>query len=97
MSMSSARRRELKAQAHALQPVLQTGANGVTDAVIAEAEIAIEHHELIKLRLAGADRQQRSEMAACLAEKLHAEIVGQIGMVVILYRESRKNRKKKKS
>ena len=89
MALSSELRRKLKAKAHALSAVVQTGSKGITDAVVAETEIAIEHHELIKVRLVGSERDERAAMAAKLAAAVRADIVGTIGMVVILYRRSK--------
>lgn len=86
MSLTGAERRALKARAHKLKPVVQTGDKGLTDAVLAEAELAIEHHELIKVRLAGAERAERAKMAERLVKALDADMVGMIGAVVILYR-----------
>ena len=67
---------------------MQTGNKGITDALVAEIDLALEHHELLKIRLAGAEREDRKQMTAELAERLRAEVVGSIGAVVILYRES---------
>lgn len=90
MALSSAQRSDLRAQAHHLNAVVQTGAKGLTDSVITEIDQALEHHELMKVKLAGADRDDRKAMAAELADKMKAEIVGTIGAVVILYRKSEK-------
>lgn len=88
MPLSAAERRKLRAQAHHLDAVVQTGAKGLTDAVVAEIDQALEHHELMKVKLAGAVREDRQDMSLQLAQKLKAEIVGSIGSVVILYRKS---------
>lgn len=93
MPLTSAQRRDLKAQAHALKPVVQTGGQGLTDAVVQEIEIALAHHELIKVRLAGAERDERQDMTTSLAERLGAEVVGSIGAVVILYRHNPKKKR----
>ena len=94
MALDSAARRRLKAQAHSLSAIIQTGEKGLTDAVIAETEIAIEHHELIKVRLAGSERELRKDMAQQLADAVKAEIVGIIGAVVILYRKAKAKKAK---
>lgn len=89
MALDTATRRKLKAQAHSLSAVIQTGARGVTDAVVSETDIAIEHHELIKVKLAGSERDQRAQMGQELADAVKAEVVGIIGSVVILYRKAK--------
>lgn len=86
MSLTSAQRRELRAQAHALNPVVQTGGKGVTEAVMAEIEAALAAHALIKVRLAGMERDDRKVAAADIARRLRAEMINLIGAVCILYR-----------
>lgn len=93
MPLDASTRRELKARAHALSAIVQTGERGLTEAVIAEVDQAIEHHELIKVRMAGIERDVRAQMATQLAEAVKADIVGQIGGVVILFRPTRKKKK----
>ncbi|MEN8720858.1 MAG: YhbY family RNA-binding protein [Oceanococcaceae bacterium] len=86
MPITSAQRRELRAQAHALNPVVQTGGKGVTEAVMAEIEAALTAHALIKVRLAGMEREDRKAAAADIARRLRAELINLIGAVCILYR-----------
>ncbi len=88
MGLSSAQARELRARAHRLKPVVQTGAQGLTPAVVAEIDAALDHHELIKVRLAGVERDERGAMADGLCTRLRAERVGLIGHVLILYRQA---------
>ncbi len=88
MGLSSGQARELRARAHRLKPVVQTGAQGLSPAVVAEIDIALTHHELIKVRLAGVEREERGAMADDLCARLRAERVGLIGHVLILYREA---------
>ena len=86
--LSPKKRRELKAQAHNLAVTVQLGAKGLSEAVLAEAETTIAHHELIKLKLTGADREQRQLLAEEIASKLKAETIALIGQVLVLYRKA---------
>jgi RNA-binding protein len=86
MTINGARRRELRAAAHALKPVVQLGNKGLTEAVHAEIDQALTAHELIKVRLAGMDRTQRRSSAAAIAQQHVAELVGEIGNIAIFYR-----------
>lgn len=86
MTMDNKQIRALKAQAHALKPVASIGSKGITDSVMQEIEIQLEHHELIKVKVA-ADREGKAAIAQSLCDTLNATLVGIIGHIVILYRQ----------
>lgn len=88
IALSNAQNRFLRGQAHGLKAMLQIGAKGVTDAVIAEVDAALEHHELIKVKVAAADREARDAMIADLSGRCEAALVQRIGNVAVLYRPS---------
>jgi RNA-binding protein len=90
--LSNAQNRFLRGQAHGLKAMLQTGNKGLTDAVMAEIDSALEHHELIKVKVAAEDREAREAMVADLAERCGAALVQRIGNVAILYRPSTDHR-----
>lgn len=81
-------KKSLKAQAHHLKPVVLLGAKGLTDAVIAETETALAAHELIKVKINGAEKEDRILMAETLCEKLQANLVQMIGNTVIIYKKN---------
>lgn len=81
-------KKALRAKAHALKPVIITGQAGLTEAVLAEIDNALNHHELIKVRLRNDDREQRQEMGRELCEQLKADLVQSLGQIVTLYRKS---------
>jgi RNA-binding protein len=62
------------------------GNKGVSDALIAEFSIALDDHELVKVKLAGDDREERAAQIGKLAEAGHAELVQSIGKVACFYR-----------
>lgn len=80
----------LKAQAHALKPVVRVGQHGLTEAVIRELEIALDHHELVKVKVAADDREAREVLWSSLSGKTHAQIVQRIGGIVVLFRQNTK-------
>ena len=86
MSLTPRQRATLKARAHALEPVVTIGQHGASDAVIAEVDRSLTAHGLIKVRLAGADRTDRADLAATLCAGTGAEAVQQVGRVLVLYR-----------
>lgn len=85
-ALTAAQIRFLRGQAHDLKAILQVGGKGVTDAVVAELDGALEHHELVKLRIASDDRDQREAVVADLAGRSGAAVVQKIGKVAVLYR-----------
>ncbi len=86
LRLSARERAGLKARAHALEPVVQVGHGGLTAAVVAEVDRALTAHELIKVRLGGADRDEREQLAADLAARLEAAEVQRVGRVLVLWR-----------
>src|SRR5438309_11686176 len=86
--LSPTRRRELKARAHALDPVVLIGAAGLSSAVLAEIERALKSHELIKVRVPGADRSGRETILAEIYKRIGAQPVQHIGKVLVLFREN---------
>lgn len=88
MPLKSFQIRYLRSLAHPLKPVLLLGGKGVTPSVLKELEQALDDHELIKVRLAGADRGARAAELARLVESSHAEAVQTIGHIAVLYRRN---------
>jgi len=81
-------RRQLKRIAHHLDPVVLVGDHGVSAALIAETQRALADHELIKVRIHAADRQERRAMAQALAEACDASMIQSIGKVTVLFRKN---------
>jgi RNA-binding protein len=89
MSLTSSQKRYLRGLAHAIKPVIQIGNKGITDAVTAEFSLALDHHELIKVRLAGDDRAARAEQITQLgAAATGSELVQSIGKTACFYRRN---------
>ncbi|MCU0952685.1 MAG: ribosome assembly RNA-binding protein YhbY [Burkholderiaceae bacterium] len=79
-------RQALKARAHALDPVVLLGAQGLTAAVIKEIDRALAKHELIKVRVPGDDRDEREAMYREVATQLGAARVQCIGKLLVFWR-----------
>ena len=86
MKLTDKQKRHLRGLGHGLKPVIQVGNAGVSDAVVAEADRALAAHELIKVRVAGMERDERNGALADLAERTSSEMVGRIGHTAVLYR-----------
>lgn len=85
-TLTARERAHLKSRAHALEPVVQTGSSGVTDAVVAEVDRALTAHELIKVRIADDDREERKATGDEIGARTGAEVVHRVGKIVILWR-----------
>lgn len=92
-ALTAAQARFLRGQAHDLRALLQTGAKGVTDALVAELDLALEQHELVKVKVAGQEREARDAMVADLAARTGAALVQRIGHTAVLYRPSKDKRR----
>ena len=84
--ITNAERKELKARAHPLNPVVMIGAAGLTPPVLQEIDRGLGSHELIKVRLSGAGSAAREELAEDIAEALSCAVVQIIGHVLVLFR-----------
>ena len=85
-SLSNIKKKALKAKAHALKPTVMIGQHGLTDAVLAEIDIALNAHELIKIGIRGADKNERIEQGKKIEAQLNADVIDRIGGVTVLYR-----------
>jgi RNA-binding protein len=88
MALNNRQVRYLRGLAHPLRPTVMIGNKGLTDAVVAELELALTHHELVKVQIAGDDREQRAGFAEELVRRSGAEPVQKIGKIVCLYRRN---------
>jgi RNA-binding protein len=89
MALTTQYKQQLKAQAHNLKPVVLLGNNGLTTAVAAEIDRALHDHELIKIRIASEDREERQQLFKDACSKSNAELVQVIGKIGVLYRKNK--------
>lgn len=88
MALSPSQRRYLRSLAHDLHPVILLGAKGATDAVVKELDQTLSHHELVKVKLSGGDKEERRAQIALLTGGTDSESVQEIGHVVVLFRRN---------
>jgi putative YhbY family RNA-binding protein len=86
IQLTIAQRKEHRAQAHHLNPVVMIGNDGLTPAVKKEADAALNAHGLIKIRVFGDDRALREAMFQQLADELNAAPIQHIGKLFVLWR-----------
>jgi putative YhbY family RNA-binding protein len=85
-NLSPARRRELRARAHKLDPVVFVGNSGLSTRVLAEIDRSLKSHELIKVRV-NAERAERDAMFQEICRQTGAQPVQHIGKILVLFRE----------
>lgn len=83
--MDATRKKKLKAQAHGLKPVIIVGQAGLTEAVLAETEIALNTHELIKVKIR-AERDERHSISEKICLTTGASLIQSIGQIAVIYR-----------
>ncbi|UCC13786.1 MAG: ribosome assembly RNA-binding protein YhbY [Gammaproteobacteria bacterium] len=86
MHLSVRQKKHLRKLGHDLKPIVTTGTSGVTPAVIAELDSALDHHELVKIKVRVGDRQARDEALTALAEATKSLLIQRIGHVALVYR-----------
>jgi RNA-binding protein len=86
IELTPAIRKEKRGEAHHLDPVVMIGAEGLTPAILKEADAALKAHGLIKVRVFSDDRPGREAMLGQLADKLDAAPVQHIGKLLVLWR-----------
>ncbi|CAM5223911.1 ribosome assembly RNA-binding protein YhbY [Alishewanella longhuensis] len=88
MSLTNKQKQFLKSKAHDLKPVILLGGNGLTEGVVAEIENALNHHELIKIKVPGEDREQKVLIMDAIIRETKAEKVQVIGKILVLFRQT---------
>jgi RNA-binding protein len=86
VSLTPRERASLKGRAHALEPIVHVGHAGLTDAVVTETDRALTAHELIKVRIGAADRDERVATIEALCARTDAAEVQRVGKIAVLWR-----------
>lgn len=88
MSLSQAQKKAFRSIGHHLNPVVTVSENGISEGVLGELERALSDHELIKVKLALPERDDRAAMLQELVATSGAELVQTIGKMALLYRRN---------
>ncbi|MBS7344488.1 MAG: ribosome assembly RNA-binding protein YhbY [Caryophanon sp.] len=91
--LTGKQKRFLRAEAHHLTPIFQVGKGGVNDEMTKSIRDVLEARELIKVRILDNCEEDKNDVAQALAKGARAELVQLIGLTVVLYKESRDNKK----
>ena len=86
IQLTPTQRKDKRADAHHLDPVVMIGGDGLTPAVVKEIDAALNAHGLIKVRVFSDERETRNAFFASLAEQLSAAAIQHIGKLLVLWR-----------
>lgn len=89
MHLNEPQRRLLRSLAHPRKPIVSIGRNGLTEPVLFELERALDHHELVKVKIGVADRAGRAEIIDAICERTGALLIQRIGFIATLFRRNR--------
>jgi RNA-binding protein len=93
MHLTERQKKFLRREAHNLNPVVTLGDKGITPALIKELNTALEHHELIKVKVRAGDRDSRDQAVAELTTKTDAILISRVGNIAAMYRPRKKDPK----
>jgi RNA-binding protein len=88
MNLNKKQIQYLKGVAHPLKPVVMLGNNGLTEAVIAEIDYSLNHHELIKVKIPTDNRETKGLIVDAICRETNATKVQLIGKTLVIYRQS---------
>jgi len=85
-TLSKKQAKFLRAKCHSLKAVIMLGQKGLTEEVLNEIDLALTHHELVKIKLSVDDRDLRKQMIADICAKSQSQEVQSIGKTLSIYR-----------
>jgi RNA-binding protein len=86
--LTGAQKSFLRGQGQRLEPMLKVGRGGLTPAFFLELQRLLRSQELVKLRFLGADRDERAELCARIADEGRCVCVGAVGGTALFYRQN---------
>ena len=84
--LTGKQKRHLRALGHKLKPLVLIGKKEIEDALIAETNASLDHHELIKIKLLESCMLDKHEASEMLATACNADIAQILGKTFLLYR-----------
>ena len=93
MVITAAQKRFLRSKAHHLKPVVMVGQHGLSENVMHEINLALDAHELIKVKLGVGDREEKKKILGEVIVNSKTELIQSIGHVAVLFRRNHKKPK----
>ena len=94
MAVSPQLKKRFRTIGHHLKPVVIVSENGLGEGVVLEINRALEDHELIKIKLAVMDREDKAPLIEAIIEECQVELIQSIGKVILVYRPAEKPKEK---
>ena len=88
MTLTQEQKKQFKSIGHHLKPIVTVADNGLTEGVLAELDRALHDHELIKIQLRLAERDDRKAIIDELCQKSSSVLAQSIGKVALIYRKN---------
>ena len=88
MSLTQEQKKQFKATGHHLKPIVTVAEQGLSEGVMAELDRALNDHELIKIQLRLAERDDRAAILTELCQQSSAVLVQTIGKMALIYRKN---------
>ena len=92
MNLTTKQKHYLKGMPHSPKPVVMLGQHGLTEGVLAEIDAALAHHELIKVKVAGEDRETKQLIAQAILRETRAVEVQMMGNMLSLFRQAEESK-----
>lgn len=89
MTLTAAQKKQYRAIAHNLNPIVTVGDNGLTEGLLNELNRALDDHELIKVKVAIGDRNDRAEIITELCNETNAILIQTIGKIAVVLRKAK--------
>ncbi len=90
MELNTKQIKQLKSLGHQLSPLVTVGQHGMKESINTELDIALDFHQLVKIKVGLGDREQRDELIDTLAQHHKAMLVQRVGNIALLYRKNAK-------
>ncbi|MBT8142501.1 MAG: ribosome assembly RNA-binding protein YhbY [Gammaproteobacteria bacterium] len=91
--LTEPQKKRLRAKGHDLKPVVMIGNKGLTENVMKEIANALEHHELIKIKAAVGEREERDAVFQKIVDEQHAILVQRVGNMGLFFKRNGENAK----
>lgn len=86
--LTEPQKKRLRSKGHDLKPVVMIGNKGLTESVLKEIGLALEHHELIKIKASVGDREERNEVFDKIVEEHHAILIQRVGNIALFFKRN---------